>query len=228
MNWLARGVRMRKIDGRWLSAIGFIFVLVLFPVLLAMETTEERLREEFASDAAGTTVSFEKYQSTLSKLLSDDGTSWHIGLRDILFVFGFVGLGAVVIFFVRRIRGNLIVEASDEVVSASVETVGTERVALTHADEALASSNFRHALRFLYLSVILHLQERGVLSYDKSLTNREYLRALQTDPELESTLRALRPVIRIFDEVWYGHKPCDEKTVTNYRELLQAVYLTRE
>ncbi|MCY3722623.1 MAG: hypothetical protein OXG97_10415 [Candidatus Poribacteria bacterium] len=27
-----------------------------------------------------------------------------------------------------------------------------------------------------------------------------------------------------FDEVWYGHKPCDAETLADYRNLLQKVY----
>ena len=61
-----------------------------------------------------------------------------------------------------------------------------------------------------------------MLTYDKSLTNLEYLHTLQTHAELQD---ALRPAIQVFDDVWYGYKPCNAGTIGNYRALLEKVYL---
>lgn len=188
-----------------------------------MADEEQRFREELASDQTRMDVSFEKYQTILSKLLQHNDAKWDIEFSKVLLVLGIIALVAAVIFFGMKIRSNLITEARDEAPHLVLETVGTEKVALAHAETAEAANDFRHALRFLYLSAILHLQERGLLTYDKSLTNWEYLRALQTDAALQ---RALLPAIQIFDEVWYGYKPCDAETVANYRELLKEVYRT--
>ena len=126
-------------------------------------------------------------------------------------------------FFVQQIRRNLITEVRGNVTESEIDSVTTAQAALTQSEVAVTSHNFRDALRFLYLSAILHLQERGILTYDKSLTNLEYLHTLQAHVELQE---ALRPVIQVFDDVWYGYKPCNADTIANYRELLQKVYLT--
>ena len=57
-----------------------------------------------------------------------------------------------------------------------------------------------------------------MLTYDKSLTNLEHLRTLGAHTEIQ---RALRPAIQVFDDVWYGHKPCDTDTTDKYREMLK-------
>ncbi len=168
-------------------------------------------------------VSFEKYQTILSKLRRHNDMGWDVEFSKVLLVLGIIALAAAVIFFGRKIRSNLITEARDKAPDLALETLATEKAALAHAETAEAASDFRHALRFLYLSAILHLQERGRLTHDKSLTNWEYLRALQTDTELQ---RALLPAIQVFDEVWYGYQPCNAETVANYRELLKEVYRT--
>ena len=169
-------------------------------------------------------VSFEKYQTRLAKLLQHpNDVGWNVEFRKVLLVLGIIALVAAAVFFARKIRSNLIVEAQDEAPEHSLVTVATEKVALAHAETAEAASDFRHALRFLYLSAILHLQERGRLTHDKSLTNWEYLHALQSDVALQ---RALLPAIQVFDEVWYGYQPCDAETVANYRELLKDIYRT--
>jgi hypothetical protein len=190
-----------------------------FSVLLALAAEEQALREELEARRSRTEVSYEKYRDDLEKILNP--RRWDADLRYVLFPLAAIALGAVVIFFVRQIRMNLISEAHDDVTEAALEQVETEKAALTRAETAEAASDFRGALRFLYLSAIFHLQERGVLPYDKSLTNREYLHQAQADIDLHT---ALGPAITVFDEVWYGHKPCDAETVASYRNLLKNVY----
>lgn len=199
--------------------ICMIMSLMNLSVLLALAAEEQTLREELETRRSGTEVSYEKYRDELEKILNP--RKWDADLKFVLFPLGAIALGAVIIFFIRQIRMNLISEAHDEVAETELEQVETERAALARAETAEAASDFRGALRFLYLSAVLHLQERGVLPYDKSLTNREYLHQAQADIDLHT---ALGPAITVFDEVWYGHKPCDAETVASYRDLLQKVY----
>lgn len=200
----------------WLGIIG---CFVSFSVVVAMAAEEQAFREELEARRSEMEVSYEEYRAYLEKLINR--RRWDTDLRYILFPLGAVALGIVVIFFIRQIRLNLIGEAHEEVAETALERVETERAALARAETAEAASDFRGALRYLYLSAILHLQERGVLPYDKSLTNREYLHQAQADTDLHTVLG---PAITVFDEVWYGHKPCDAETVANYRALLQKVY----
>ena len=197
-----------------------IVCFLSFSVPLTITAAEEQaFREELEAHRSGAGVSYKKYREDLEKILNP--RVWDTDLRYILFPLGAAALGAMVIFFVRQIRMNLVSEARDEVTETALERLETEKAALAHAETAEAASDFRGALRYLYLSAILHLQERGVLPYDKSLTNREYLHQAQDDSDLHA---ALGPAITVFDEVWYGYKPCDAETVANYRNLLQSVY----
>ena len=191
----------------------------LFALLTISVAEEQALREELETHHSRTEVSYEKYRDDLEKILNP--RIWDANLRYVLFPLCAIAFGAVIIFFVRQIRMNLISEAHDEVTETALEQVETERAALARAETAEAESDFRGALRFLYLSAIFHLQGRGLLPYDKSLTNREYLHQAQADIDLHT---ALGPAITIFDEVWYGHKPCDAETVSSYRNLLKNVY----
>jgi len=199
--------------------VGILICFITIAQLFAMPVEEQTFREELKRRAE-MDVSYEEYQAALAKIF-EHRTGWDADLRYVLFPLGAIALGIVVAFFVRQIRMNLIVEARDDVSDTELERVETEKAALARAETAEASNDFRSALRFLYLSAILHLQERGVLPYDKSLTNREYLHQMQVDIDLQATLG---PAVTVFDEVWYGHKPCDAETVANYRDLLQKVY----
>lgn len=190
-------------------------------MLSAMASEEQKFRDELERDQSETSLSYNKYQSELEKLLNPEPVRT-FALRYILFPLGVIALALVIFFFVKQIRLNIISEVKDkDVVEVDVDQVRTEKAALAHADSAETSSDFRGALRYLYLSAIFHLQERGILPYDKSMTNREYLRQSEVDNDL---FESLHPAIRVFDEVWYGHKPCNAKTVSDYRDLLKNVH----
>lgn len=205
--------------------VGPIIYFMAVSQLFAMAVEEHAFREELEARAE-MEVSYEEYREALAKIL-EPKSGWDADLgyvlftRYVLFPLGVIALGIVIAFFVRQIRMNLIVEVSDDVSDTELERVVTEKAALARAETAEASNDFRSALRFLYLSAILHLQERGVLPYDKSLTNREYLHQMPENIDLQATLG---PAVTVFDEVWYGHKPCDAETVADYRDLLEKVY----
>jgi hypothetical protein len=86
---------------------------------------------------------------------------------------------------------------------------------------ALASSgSFRAAVRQLYLSALLTLDERDLLHYDQSNTNREVLSTVRDNPALH---QRLRPVIETFDDVWYGvHEP-DQTTFDRYVQAVEQL-----
>ena len=212
------------------TPICVILLLATASVLFAAETEMQRFREEVEANHANMDVSFKEYEDILSKLFSlhDRRTSAFrsligIGTADVLLWLGCLILIGLTLFFIQQIRRNLVAEVGNKVTESEGDNVTTAQAALTQSEIAVTSHNFRDALRFLYLSAILHLQERGILTYDKSLTNLEYLHTLQAHSELQE---ALRPVIQVFDDVWYGYKPCNADTIANYRELLQKVYLT--
>ena len=133
---------------------------------------------------------------------------------------GIAALVAIAIFFLKGIRANLIVDAEDTSTALDEQHPGTAKGALDKAHELEEHSDFRGAIRALYLAALLYLHEHGLLTYDKSLTNREYLRALKEQPMMHE---AFQPVVHIFDDVWYGYKPCTAETLSEYRGMVQKL-----
>lgn len=77
--------------------------------------------------------------------------------------------------------------------------------------------DYRNAIRYLFLALLLSLDERGLIQYDPTLTNREHLRQIRENAHLADLLR---PVVTTFDDVWYGFVPIDE---TGYRDFARQV-----
>ena len=107
---------------------------------------------------------------------------------------------------------------------AAEEDLGGESLtadsALRRAQEFSGGGDYRTAVRYLYLSTLLRLEERGLLRYDRSLTNREYLQRVAHDPDLSTVLR---DVVDVFDRVWYGYQPLDAPAYQRYATAVEAL-----
>jgi preprotein translocase subunit SecG len=88
--------------------------------------------------------------------------------------------------------------------------------ALEQAAGLASSGDFRSAIRLVYLAVLLKLDEREMIRFDRTGTNWEYLSRLVGRPEIYGPLR---PVTVMFDRKWYGREPAAE---SDYRSFLDA------
>lgn len=96
----------------------------------------------------------------------------------------------------------------------------TSEVAFERAQRLSSVGDYRSAVRYLYLSALLIMDERGVLHYDRSKTNREYLRSVAGAPDLSEPLGE---VIDVFDNVWYGFHALDETDFRHYSDRVEEL-----
>lgn len=197
-----------------------LIILLSLNLYIPVASQEKSIRDEFKYTQSNHRVSYDQYTKDLKKIL-EPNPELSFNLDYIILPIAIIAIGIVVLYFFRQIRMNYISEARNEETDTQDDYVETEKSALSRAEKAVEANDFRGALRFLYISVVLHLQERGILPYDKSITNREYLSLSHSELDLQETLA---PVITVFDEVWYGYKYCDEKTVESFRDTLKEVY----
>ncbi len=134
----------------------------------------------------------------------------------------FLGAIALVVVLVYALRGILSDLTSQATLTAEVESGEnlTADFALQRAQQLSQAGDYRTAVRYLYLSALLRLEERGLLRYNRYLTNREYLRSIADKPELSAILRE---VIEVFDRVWYGFESLDEQAYQHYAAQVTAL-----
>jgi hypothetical protein len=142
-------------------------------------------------------------------------------LRHLLVIGGLAVLTGFVAYLVIGLMGSFVAQAKvgEEGTGVIPLTAGQ---ALSRSRERAQAGDYRTAVRLLYLSTLLLLEERDLLRYDRTLTNREYLRQLAARPTLAG---ALRPVIDTFDEVWYGET---EPGADEYEAYAEQVERLRE
>jgi hypothetical protein len=134
--------------------------------------------------------------------------------------YGLTGLGALALILVlayamRGILADFVSEKEVDAEGGDGDQALTAAAALKRAQALSAGRDYRAAVRYLYLSTLLLLEERGLLRYDRSLTNREYLRSVAHKPELAAVFR---DVVEVFDRVWYGYRPLDEASYARYAD----------
>ena len=97
-----------------------------------------------------------------------------------------------------------------------VDAAGARARAATLA----AAGQYREAVRYLYLSTLLALDEAGRLHIDEATGNRDILRQARATPRLAE---ALTPVVRLFDLFLFGHVPVTRDDYERYRQLNEQV-----
>lgn len=137
----------------------------------------------------------------------------------IIIVGGIAALILVMWYFARtmRVQPSALANAGAQPDDPKTASGATDR-----ATAFAANGNYRSAIRYLYLSSLLWLDERGLLRYDASLTNREHLRQVRDQHELHDRLRK---VVNAFEDVWYGDYPVDESYYLRYLQQIEELRL---
>ena len=84
------------------------------------------------------------------------------------------------------------------------------------ADELAARGEYREAVRSLYLALLSRLHREGVIHYDTTLSNWDYLRQFRSRREWVPSFRELT---RRFDFAWYGNLPVGAEGYRDFRAL---------
>lgn len=145
------------------------------------------------------------------------GGAW---LGNLLGIVGAVVLAAVLFFAFRGLFLDFIAESDLREREALEEEMLTAETALKKAQTLSSGGDYRMAVRYLYLSTLLIMEERGLFRYDRAKTNREYLRSLQGRPEL---VLILGDVVEVFDRVWYGYQPLSQTDYNQYQTRVEAL-----
>ncbi len=88
------------------------------------------------------------------------------------------------------------------------------------ADELAAKGEYREAIRHLYLALLSRLHRDGVIDYDPTLSNWEYLFAFKGASSLKA---AFKDLTRRFDFAWYGNLGVDGVAWAMFRRVAEPL-----
>ena len=133
-------------------------------------------------------------------------------------IIGAALLVGVLIYLLRGLRRGVVAraQADDDDPAANL----TAKAALDQAGGLARGGDYRTAVRYMYISALLWLDEHDILRYDRALTNREYLERVRDNPTLRERMT---PIVETFDRVWYGHLPIDAESFAAYQQQVEAL-----
>ena len=155
----------------------------------------------------------------LNDILGDRSIDFSLG-QNWLTVIATIFLAAVFYFVYRTLFIDFTRETRLNGENGGENEPITSETAFEKAQRLSRDGDYRSAVRYLYLSALLIMDERGVLRYDRSKTNREYLRSVSGSPELAEPLG---DVIDVFDNVWYGYHSLEEDTFKLYSDRVEEL-----
>ncbi|NDJ60709.1 MAG: DUF4129 domain-containing protein [Chloroflexi bacterium] len=135
------------------------------------------------------------------------------------FILAVLGMLAAVIIVIYIARQLTIQRYEPAPVDPDDDPITSED-AQARASASATVQDYRAAIRYLYLSSLLLLDERNIIHYDPAQTNTEHLRQLRDQPQLYDLLRR---IVETFDYVWYGFSPIDEQGYTQFRQNIQQL-----
>jgi hypothetical protein len=152
----------------------------------------------------------------LARLLSGTGLGGNVfGLGQVLAAVAVLAVAAVLVYALRGLFQNFAAEARAPDEAGAGDQELTAEAASRRAQTLSEGGDYRAAVRYLYLAALLHLEEAGLLRFDRSLTNREYLRSLAA-AGMPALAARLRDVVEVFDRVWYGFETLDAAAYGDY------------
>jgi len=147
-----------------------------------------------------------------------------LGILIVIAAGAFAVLVAVIVQAIGRRSARSKPLALDEEEAVLVEARDNDSL-LGLAEQQAKSGDYRRAFRLVYLAALVALDTGGVLRFDRSKTNWEYLRALRAAGRGD-IYSALTPLTREFDQVWYGFGQADashySRALAQYQALLAA------
>lgn len=186
-----------------------------------LERVLDRAEFQWQSDEPSPLDRFWQWlEEFLSRLLPRGGGAASV-LGHLLTILGAAALAAALFYALRGTLSGLVGEAQVDPEAGLGGQPLTAATALKQAQVMAGARDYREAVRYLYLSTLLLLEERGMLRYDRSLTNREYLRSVEKAPQVSSLLG---DIIDVFERVWYGYQPLDEADYHQYEARIAKLH----
>ena len=188
------------------------------PAAMAASARTVLARPEFASDPPPPPSIADKLAAWLDKLfrrrsspqapnMPNANPKVILGILIAVAAAAFVVLVAVLVQAIGRREARAKPLALDEEEAALVEARDNDSL-LALAEQSAKTGDYRRAFRLVYLASLVALDTNGVLRFDRSKTNWEYLRLLRAAGRSD-VYAALTPLTREFDQVWYGFAPAD-------------------
>lgn len=129
-------------------------------------------------------------------------------LSTVFMIIGLLVILAIIIWIVVNVSKSFEKKARiKEILGERIDEKTTTGSLRSKAAGFLREGDFRQAIRYDFIALLLLMHEKSLLYLDETKTNQEIYHYLKKNGF--SSLQALEHLIDTFNTTWYGHRQCD-------------------
>ena len=142
-------------------------------------------------------------------------------LANILIIIGFLLIAAIVILIIVKVSKTFEKKARiKEILGEKIHNKTTPNSLRQTAVSFGAKGDFRQAIRYDFIAILLLMHEKNILYLDETKTNEEIYKYLKKNKF--SMFSGFEYLISDFNSYWYGHRICNKET---YDKVFQNINL---
>lgn len=161
----------------------------------------------------------------LNRIIGNEVPSQGIsdGLSTLLLTLGILAILALIIVIIVKISGvfeknNKIKEILGEKITKDTTPMGLR----LKASKYMAEGDYRQAIRFDFIAILLLMHEKAIIYLEDSQTNLELYNTMKRNGF--SGFSLFHKISDYFNYIWYGHKSFNEEDLTQWRREFEAMW----
>ncbi|MDP4179669.1 MAG: hypothetical protein Q8942_01105 [Bacillota bacterium] len=135
----------------------------------------------------------------------------------ILLLLAIVVVGAY--FLLRKLRSERKIKENED--SELLVMLKDPDSVMQQVMEFYSKGDFRQGLRYLYLALLLKLNEQEFIKIDKAKTNKQYLNELYKNEYIN--YNRVNEFTRIFNKCWYGNRNIDKEKFDRWHKEYSSI-----
>lgn len=161
----------------------------------------------------------------LLESLGFDGLDRSMGYIGSLLAVFIVLAGSIIIIYLTRMLApfwkTMTPEVTEKKEWATQHIRPDPAGLLAEAEKKASQGDYRHALRYAYLSLLIEMDNRRLITYSTAKTNSEYLRRISQ--KAAGLAGPFRSFVDLFECKWYGLEVCGKEDYQKGMELYSAL-----
>lgn len=144
-------------------------------------------------------------------------------LSTIFMVIGILVVSAIIVIIILKVNRTFDKKRRvKEILGEKIDSKTTPQSLREKAKTLLSSKDYRQAVRYDFIALLLLMHEKNVVYLDETKTNEEIYNYLKRQKFL--SLKDFEYLSRTFNAVWYGHKPLEESSYKLWAQNLEHLW----
>lgn len=144
-------------------------------------------------------------------------------LSVIFMIIGLLLIIAIIVFIIIRVSKTFDKRASiREILGEKIDDRATPLSLRERAQEFIQGRDFRQAIRYDFIAVLLLMHEKNILFLDETKTGGEIYGYLRKNKFEKAAL--FKQLVGIFNAAWYGHKPLEQSLYDEWSSTLNLIW----